>query len=605
VREIASQLLRKPYAELAQADTESLFEILTSKHSGRPCVLIIDNAETLANSAQEYLRLVSRVAVDARPQLVLIGRLSPADEGPETLPLMDAVAAHWELDRLSTDQSRRFLRQLLVTEEAPTATAFEDDALDALVRHGKGLYGRMVSLLSIIRLRAIAEAVRDPGRKVRLTAKTVEEAARLLEPDGTVGATPDTDPAAPSLRTRAATDSIATPRARPGMPPARASMRPRYAYALASVALLLAAGAVSYGVVTGDAPRAESVASQAADYVTAMAGGIPRLSKHLWSAAAAETGLTAPSGATNKTAADLDTGPQAVAVAANPDDAPVPPSPAAETALAAQAPVAPPHESLPNDLPPAATPARLSSAAAPADVSPAAAPADTSPASAPAESIASIPPAHEVALAVPAPATPAEVPSQPQQQQPEPALNKVAETVPVSPPQAVAPTPDPTRQHVVPAVAETPPPAPKTDTVTAMAVPATTVPATTVPATTVPAMPTPAKPGTPTVPGAAAPAAAAQPASGDLALLLARGEAMLQIGDVLAARLFFEQAAEQGSSGAALAAGMTYDPSYLRSMQVTGISADPAMAAQWYRSAAAMGDKTGDRLAAAVAGSGH
>ncbi|WP_135468224.1 hypothetical protein [Crenalkalicoccus roseus] len=85
--------------------------------------------------------------------------------------------------------------------------------------------------------------------------------------------------------------------------------------------------------------------------------------------------------------------------------------------------------------------------------------------------------------------------------------------------------------------------------------------------------------------------------------LLRRGEALLALGDISAARRFFERAAAVGSAEAALAAGGTYDPAILRGLDARGILPDPALAAAWYRRAAALGAAEAEaRLAALAAG---
>jgi hypothetical protein len=73
--------------------------------------------------------------------------------------------------------------------------------------------------------------------------------------------------------------------------------------------------------------------------------------------------------------------------------------------------------------------------------------------------------------------------------------------------------------------------------------------------------------------------------------LLARGDDLLVTGDVAAARLFYERAAEQGSAAAATAVGQTYDPAVLELLRVRGVRGNAQMAAQWYRKAIAAGDR--------------
>ena len=101
-----------------------------------------------------------------------------------------------------------------------------------------------------------------------------------------------------------------------------------------------------------------------------------------------------------------------------------------------------------------------------------------------------------------------------------------------------------------------------------------------------------------------APVATASPE--EVEALTARGDQLLATGDIAAARLFFERAAEQGSVSAATGIGKTFDPLFLEQMHVLGIRGDAAIAAQWYRKAVAAGDHQGqnrlDRLLARFPG---
>ena len=81
------------------------------------------------------------------------------------------------------------------------------------------------------------------------------------------------------------------------------------------------------------------------------------------------------------------------------------------------------------------------------------------------------------------------------------------------------------------------------------------------------------------------------PADNDMInLLLRRGNAALADGDIIAARLLFEQAARMGSAAAATATGKTYDAEFLAQSGAHGIRPDQAVAATWFRAAAALGD---------------
>jgi TPR repeat protein len=65
----------------------------------------------------------------------------------------------------------------------------------------------------------------------------------------------------------------------------------------------------------------------------------------------------------------------------------------------------------------------------------------------------------------------------------------------------------------------------------------------------------------------------------------------LAVKDVSAARRFYEYAANAGSARAATALARTFEPGFLAQLGVIGLRPDPALAAFWYRRAAALGDR--------------
>jgi TPR repeat protein len=83
-----------------------------------------------------------------------------------------------------------------------------------------------------------------------------------------------------------------------------------------------------------------------------------------------------------------------------------------------------------------------------------------------------------------------------------------------------------------------------------------------------------------------------------VAVLLRRGDTMLQQGDVVAARLFYERAAAAGNGEGATSVGKTYDPNFLATIRAQGLKGDIARAIEWYRMASTvLGDKeAGERL---------
>jgi type II secretory pathway predicted ATPase ExeA len=132
----------------------------------------------------------------------------------------------------------------------------------------------------------------------------------------------------------------------------------------------------------------------------------------------------------------------------------------------------------------------------------------------------------------------------------------------------------------------TEPPSPQAATPPAASLPAAQTPEAAAAAATTP--------DAPRAPQAAMPSAApaqqqatAEPAMAEF--YAARGDHMLEIRDLSAARRFYETAANAGSGRAAMALGRTYDPAFLSQMQVIGLRPDPVVAATWYRRAAELG----------------
>ena len=73
-----------------------------------------------------------------------------------------------------------------------------------------------------------------------------------------------------------------------------------------------------------------------------------------------------------------------------------------------------------------------------------------------------------------------------------------------------------------------------------------------------------------------------------------RGDEMLAIKDISAARKFYEYAANVGSARAATALAESYDPTFLTQLGAIGIRPDPGLAAAWFGKAAALGDSAAE-----------
>jgi TPR repeat protein len=73
--------------------------------------------------------------------------------------------------------------------------------------------------------------------------------------------------------------------------------------------------------------------------------------------------------------------------------------------------------------------------------------------------------------------------------------------------------------------------------------------------------------------------------------MIARGNALLEAGDIVSARRFFERAYRLGNERAARPLARTYDPLVLNSLGVKGLKADPAKALTWYAKARSAGQE--------------
>jgi hypothetical protein len=129
----------------------------------------------------------------------------------------------------------------------------------------------------------------------------------------------------------------------------------------------------------------------------------------------------------------------------------------------------------------------------------------------------------------------------------------------------------------------------------AVAPPATVAPAATVAPQVAVASPAPeaAAPAPTLMPQAPAPEAPRPQVkridAQELATLMKRAKDMLAMGDIPAARLLLERAAEGQDAYAALMLARTYDPTVLGTSDVRNITPEPDKARVWYRKAAQLG----------------
>ena len=105
--------------------------------------------------------------------------------------------------------------------------------------------------------------------------------------------------------------------------------------------------------------------------------------------------------------------------------------------------------------------------------------------------------------------------------------------------------------------------------------------------------PAPAAPSfggnTSAAPSVTTPLAGLSLSAADLTALLARGDVLFSRGDLVAARLFYERAADAGEGQAALRLGETFDPTFLDRARLRGARGDLSTALVWYRRARDLG----------------
>jgi len=183
------------------------------------------------------------------------------------------------------------------------------------------------------------------------------------------------------------------------------------------------------------------------------------------------------------------------------------------------------------------------------------------------------------------------------QREPAPSAGVVATAPVVSTPEAVSTSATPTsaRPAGKPTSSDAMPPVAPTREANLAAAPADAAPSTestaAAPSAQVPearlSVATPGPPAPPAVPVLSAP---------EIAALVARGDALFSKGDLAAARLFYERAANAGDGQAAVRLGETFDPVFLDHAHLAGVRGDFSTALSWYRRARDLGAADADIL---------
>jgi TPR repeat protein len=85
--------------------------------------------------------------------------------------------------------------------------------------------------------------------------------------------------------------------------------------------------------------------------------------------------------------------------------------------------------------------------------------------------------------------------------------------------------------------------------------------------------------------------------------LVVQGDRHLEQGNIGAARLFFQRAAEAGLALAAIRLAATFDPSELARLQAQGVRPDREEARRWYERARELGAPEAEERLARLGGS--
>ena len=571
LKTMAAQLLGKPEADFDPDDIETLFEVLTAHEgSGQRAALIVEDADRLQPDAVSYLCLLSTLAKSAAPQTVFVGRpefLALVDNDP-TSQLGSLITARWAIEADRTNDAPQPIALASDPGGSTPAAAQRpkepaapldrrggqpdqrvqpdqrnDDSRAALAdgarsRQQSG-FVRRVALIAGLAVVGVGAYL---GGEI-LTRRIVSALTRT-----DIASVPDRPVAAPSGHDRVI--PAAAPVAAPAAEPVRAATVAQVAPPVAQPAP--PSSATASVAAPAAHPERAATNSQMAPPVVQPAPPPPTAVPH-----AADSALAKPR--------DLD----ARAPAAQPPGPAATPSPVGATAVAQVAgPVAQPIASAqPASLPPALV-------------------------ATPTDHTAAKPRDEDAATRV--------------AKQPAPAAAPVAAAVPPMTPPVVQQAPQPPVVVSTPADSAVAKPR-EADTATPVAKPAAPAAApVALGGAGLPQQPVPVSPVVPAPPsvtapsdhgGSGSPAATASAPPPDVRPLLNRGDTMLALGDLTAARLFFEKAASLGNAHAATVLGKTYDPLLLPTTTARGVTANRALAAAWYRRAIALGDgEAGERL---------
>lgn len=156
-------------------DLSALFAERTS--SGRNAVFVVDEAQNLALSVLEELRLLSNLRSDGRPslQIILCGQPELRDKLDlhELRQLRQRISVRYHLGSLSREETREYIEHRLgVAGAARPNAVFEPAAIDAIYRYSGGVPRIVNTVCDRALLAGYADSASRIGR--RLIEKTIE-----------------------------------------------------------------------------------------------------------------------------------------------------------------------------------------------------------------------------------------------------------------------------------------------------------------------------------------------------------------------------------------------------------------------------------------------
>jgi type II secretory pathway predicted ATPase ExeA len=620
LRIVMGQLLGKSLEQIADEDVEQLFEAFTTGSPEHRLVFVFDDAHCLQSDVLRYLQIVFNLEAIGIPhqQVIFVGQPEfwTNLQNSRCFALSERITVRCTIEPLSDTEARNFAQRCLDQDGSSASTVFTSPALDEVVRYGAGNPGQIRLLLDHARrLGGAANSRLLAAAAVHEAAATLALPSALLE--GPIPSLPHI------LGGRNASPQNAASGA--GLPiNPETSIRSLTMLRRPSTLVCLAA------LLFVPTPIWKQSSSEPARRVIGTADQV------------AQTQDIAPSDARTVSGVEVQAAPPAAVSVSSETSVPQETSSAKPLEAAADinpnveqpteivvAPDQPSSDAAPATSP--GTPDEVSGVPEPVELSttpepppqPAARPveepasvrADTTqvPPAMVAEPTPPAPSADEIG-ATPGPASAPAISPSPDKQQATAATDGLQPAPPADVQAATA------EQNLSPPAAAAQPGvvagqgADRLEQRVGQAAPNPSFSSQAVISAPPPANPGPEPAGitstmaNPTTTTAVNPAATAQPTKlappprrslspEMLADLLKRGDAMLAIGDISGARLYYMRAAEAGSPRAATQAGKTYDPMFLAHIGIAGMTTDTSAAAAWYRKAVALGDsEAADRL---------